>query len=229
MWVMLHCRRHAEILESLKMSFHRILFNAATCTCKSLQLYFVDLLAKQLRTTSLFNSLCIHTICLRRSKDTVRKLAEYRAQLCLLGLRELQKTWDVTNWVLQLFLQFLDQSTAKKLQIATDNDDAVGPPTASGTPRLTAADSESSLTFDQSQMSAQGYTLGRSDDIASQSIAQGLDFSSHLFGTKEAEDFSMFQLQPDLFSGDVFGGGLDQYYSSILPRGDGAMDDSEFQ
>jgi hypothetical protein len=86
--------------------------------------------------------------------------------------------------------------------------------------------------FDPNQFSAQGYALGRSDDLAAQSMAQGLDFSSHLFGTKEAEDFSMFQLQPDLFSGDVFGGGLDQYYSSIEaipPRADGATDESHFQ
>lgn len=39
-----------------------------------------------------------------------------------------------------------------------------------------------------------------------------------------AQDFSMFQLQPDLFSGDVFGGGLDQYYNSVMPRGEGLND-----
>jgi hypothetical protein len=29
----------------------------------------------------------------------------------------------------------------------------------------------------------------------------------------------MFQLQPNLSSGDIFGGGLDQYYTSVPPRG----------
>lgn len=44
------------------------------------------------------------------------------------------------------------------------------------------------------------------------------DFLSHLFSSREAEDFSMFQLQPDLFAGDVFGGGLDHYYHSMISR-----------
>ncbi|RDL38870.1 uncharacterized protein BP5553_03210 [Venustampulla echinocandica] len=183
-------------------------------------------------TTSLFNSLCIHTICLRRSKDTARKLAEYRAQLCLLGLRELQKTWDVTNWVLQLFFQFLDQTTAKKLLLAADNEDPVTQhQSTTGTPRATTLEEGAdpiSLDFDQSQLlSAQGYAVGKSEELARNSF--NLDFASHLFGTKEAEDFSMFQLQPDLFSGDVFGGGLDQYYHSVLPRSDGMGEDNQFR
>ena len=42
---------------------------------------------------------------------------EHRAKLCLLGLRELQRTWDVTNWVLELFFQYLDRSTAARLAV----------------------------------------------------------------------------------------------------------------
>ncbi|OBT82787.1 hypothetical protein VE02_09279 [Pseudogymnoascus sp. 03VT05] len=34
-----------------------------------------------------------------------------------------QKTWDVTNWVLQLFFQFLDNSTAKILH-RVDHEDS---------------------------------------------------------------------------------------------------------
>ena len=168
-------------------------------------------------TTSLFNSLCIHTICLRRSKNTARKLAEYRAQLCLLGLRELQKTWDITNWVLQLFLEFLDQSTAKKLEIAADNDDQP-PQGAEGSPRP-AEPLPSVLNTGQDLALSPAYGFGRANDA---SMNQGLDFASQLFGSKEAEDFSMFQLQPDLFSSDLFRAGLDldQYYNSIQPRGD---------
>ena len=66
-----------------------------------------------------------------------------------------------------------------------------------------------------------GYTLGRGDEMSSLS---GLDYMTDLFGTKEAQDFSMFQLQPDLFSGNAFGGGLDQYYNSVMPRGEGSND-----
>jgi hypothetical protein len=40
-----------------------------------------------------------------------------RATLCLHGIQELQKTWEVTNWVLQLFFQYLDRSTAASLRV----------------------------------------------------------------------------------------------------------------
>ncbi|THC90200.1 hypothetical protein EYZ11_010330 [Aspergillus tanneri] len=48
---------------------------------------------------------------------TTRKLAEHRARLCLLGLQELQKTWDLENWVLDLFFRCLDDSTARTLRL----------------------------------------------------------------------------------------------------------------
>jgi hypothetical protein len=129
-----------------------------------------------------------------------------------LGLRELQKTWDVTNWVLQLFLQFLDQSTAKRLQISTENEEQPIQQTMGISQPTTLETSDTAVEIDQNSITSQGYGLARSDEISRDTISQGLDFASLLFGSKEAEDFSMFQLQPDLFSGDVFGGGLDQYY-----------------
>lgn len=67
--------------------------------------------------TNLFNTLCVHTVHLRRSDGTTRTVAEHRAKLCLLGLKELQKTWEVTNWVLQLFFQYLDRATAERLRV----------------------------------------------------------------------------------------------------------------
>jgi hypothetical protein len=173
-------------------------------------------------TTSLFNSLCIHTICLRRSQNATRKLAEYRAQLCLLGLRELQKTWDVTNWVLQLFLQFLDQSTSKRLQLVADSEDAPAQQPATGSEASPRFADSNDLGLDLTMGGTAGpYSMTRGDDINT----PGLDFASHLFETKELQDFSTWQLQPDLFGGDVFGGGLDQYYNGILPRGEDGLND----
>lgn len=71
--------------------------------------------------TNLFNTLCIHVANLRRSNGVNRTLAEHRAKLCLLGLQELQKTWEVTNWVLQLFFQYLDRETASRLAMEADD------------------------------------------------------------------------------------------------------------
>jgi hypothetical protein len=44
-----------------------------------------------------------------------RRIAEHRAQLCLLCLKEIQKYWRINNTVLDLFLQYLDSSIAKRL------------------------------------------------------------------------------------------------------------------
>ena len=71
--------------------------------------------------TNLFNTLCICVAHLRRSSSITRSIAEHRAKLCLLGLQELQGTWEVTNWVLQLFFQYLDRTTAARLAMEADD------------------------------------------------------------------------------------------------------------
>ncbi|KAG7131282.1 Cutinase transcription factor 1 alpha like protein [Verticillium longisporum] len=65
--------------------------------------------------TSVFAALCIHVICIRRGADVSRRIAETRAQICLLGLKEIQKYWRININVLDLFLQYLDESIAKRL------------------------------------------------------------------------------------------------------------------
>lgn len=52
------------------------------------------------------------------SRTTVRQLAEYRARICLMGLKELRCSWDANNWILQLFYECLDDETAKTLEIS---------------------------------------------------------------------------------------------------------------
>lgn len=44
-----------------------------------------------------------------------RRLAQHRAQICLLGLKEVQKFWRINNTVLDLFLQYLDRPIARRL------------------------------------------------------------------------------------------------------------------
>jgi hypothetical protein len=63
---------------------------------------------------------------------TARKLAEHRAKLCLLGLKELQKSWDLENWVLDLFFRCLDDRTARDLRLADVTVPQSGTPTLSG-------------------------------------------------------------------------------------------------
>ncbi|KAJ5094045.1 hypothetical protein N7456_009906 [Penicillium angulare] len=73
--------------------------------------------------TCLFNALCIHTVNLRRVKGTARLVAEHRAKICLYGLKESQKTWEVTNWILQIFFQYLDRSMARLLDTKEQEDE----------------------------------------------------------------------------------------------------------
>ncbi|KAF5013617.1 hypothetical protein FDECE_378 [Fusarium decemcellulare] len=72
--------------------------------------------------TSLFAALCIHAISIRRGVDVSRRIAEHRAQMCLLGLQEIQKYWKINNNVLDLFLQYLDVSIAQRLHGAAQSD-----------------------------------------------------------------------------------------------------------
>lgn len=82
--------------------------------------------------TNLFNTLCMHTVQLRRTEGPTKTVAVSRARLCLSGLQELQKTWEVTNWILQLFLQYLDRSTAASLRIQQQEDGAAVPTAPTG-------------------------------------------------------------------------------------------------
>ncbi|KAF7455256.1 Cutinase transcription factor 1 alpha [Pyrenophora tritici-repentis] len=88
--------------------------------------------------TNLFNTLCIHVVNFRRSVGIHRTLAEHRAKVCLLGLQELQKTWEVTNWVLQLFFQYLDRETALRLAVEADDGNASQQPDGQASTSTTA-------------------------------------------------------------------------------------------
>lgn len=106
------------ISESTRVEGNRAL-DAATRSTRILE----DLLSQNLvqhgpvhLITNTFSALCIHTIQFGRTSGTARKLAENRAQICLLGLQELQKSWDLENWVLDLFFRCLDDRTARDLQ-----------------------------------------------------------------------------------------------------------------
>ncbi|EEY16881.1 conserved hypothetical protein [Verticillium alfalfae VaMs.102] len=76
---------------------------------------WASLLHLSYKITSVFAALCIHVICIRRGANVSRRIAETRAQMCLLGLKEIQKYWRININVLDLFLQYLDESIAKRL------------------------------------------------------------------------------------------------------------------
>lgn len=65
--------------------------------------------------TSIFAALCIHTADLQRSQGVAKRLAENRARLCLLGLKEIQKYWKINNLVLEMFFKCVDKSVAQRL------------------------------------------------------------------------------------------------------------------
>lgn len=65
--------------------------------------------------TILFNTLCVHTLMSTRTSGLSKSLAEHRARLCFLGLKEMNRRWEMTNWILELFLKYLDRSIARCL------------------------------------------------------------------------------------------------------------------
>ncbi|KAE8422002.1 fungal-specific transcription factor domain-containing protein [Aspergillus pseudocaelatus] len=107
-------------------------------------MFLTGLLHMTYKITHTFSTLCIHTIHCRRTSGTARKLAEHRAKLCLLGLQELQKTWDIENWVLNLFFRCLDDSTARTLRLT----DIVAP---SGQPVTHTENTDRSADADKTQ------------------------------------------------------------------------------
>lgn len=52
---------------------------------------------------------------MKGSTDISRRLAENRAQICLLGLQEIQKYWRINNNILDLFLEHVDVSVSQRL------------------------------------------------------------------------------------------------------------------
>ncbi|KAJ4202221.1 hypothetical protein NW767_006183 [Fusarium falciforme] len=134
--------------------------------------------------TSLFAALCIHAISIRRGVDVSRRIAEHRAQMCLLGLQEIQKYWRINNNVLDLFLQYLDVSIAQRLHGATRSD----------APIHSIADLESGATSEDQQGSADAASPGeRTHDFPTpQTQAQTRVFEDQyfnlLYGPWEGDD-----------------------------------------
>ncbi|KAF2093361.1 hypothetical protein NA57DRAFT_48207 [Rhizodiscina lignyota] len=154
--------------------------------------------------TNLFNTLCIHTISLRRSSGPARAIAEHRAKLCLLGLQELQKTWEVKNGVLQLFFQYLDRSTAAQLRMQDEGKDT-NPPTPGG----------ASLAEQNHNIIPQSHPTGNVLDAA---LASDSPWS---WSTEEANQFLFSQIENDFAFGEGGNGILnwspEDTFGNMLP------------
>lgn len=135
--------------------------------------------------------------------------------------------------MLQLYFEFLDQSITKRLQ-PVDNEEAPAAPRNNDsishhspvTIHNAAAARDFTVPAEAREQTFSNFELysGR-QSIQARHRIDGLDFASDLFSSQEAEDFSMFQLQPDLFAGDMFGGGLDHYYNFMIPRTSASAED----
>lgn len=173
--------------------------------------------------TNLFNSLCIHTLRLRRSLEKQegprRAISEHQARICLLGLGELQKTWGVENWLLQLFFYYLDESTASRLQV-----DDLG----TGGDRLPVLPDDIDQ---QEQGMIGGMPQRRLQTIASQSdvetMGQDTNYKRSSWSIEEINNFLYSQIE----SGFTFGEGnllnLDSEDSPHYNMGANNMDDTQ--
>lgn len=156
--------------------------------------------------TCLFNSLCIHTICLRRSNDIGRQVVEKRAQICLLGLQEMKKSGGVNNWILKLYFEHIENPFKKRLQVE-DNASNLGQRNHD----FENFDGASSvITQSQRALPSDLSAHLRADPLSSV-------WSSAFFNSKAAENFSLYQLEPTLFDGETFGFDFDPYMNPAAP------------
>lgn len=152
--------------------------------------------------TNLFNTLCIHVVNFRRSSGINRTLAEHRAKLCLLGLQELQKTWEVTNWVLQLFFHYLDRDTASRLTMEAD--DLGNPNIATQTPSNAYASPAHQVSLQQSADGTTTSCNALQTGIVTPSTTSPKPWSWTL---DEADQYLFTQIENDFAFGE---GGLQQ-------------------
>lgn len=148
--------------------------------------------------SSSFSVLCMHTIHLRRSQGFNRRVAEQRAQVCIFALKELQKTWDINNWVLQLFFRYLDNSIATKLHIPEDEDSS-----------STSAHTQNGPTFGSAADEAQGQDVVT--DLANLNPNLPND------GARSGEPHPYFTFPADTFRTMSYDEGFDQYFGPARP------------
>lgn len=168
--------------------------------------------------TNLFNTLCIHVAHLRRSNGVTQTIAEHRAKLCLLGLQELQRTWEVTNWVnspniaattanlsqvLQLFFRYLDRTTAGRL--AMEADDA-GVISAASAAHSLVPNTPSAQPTDGDADAFEASGTGRADTLASRGDLESA-ITPWSWTTDEANQFLFAQIENNFAFGE--GGMLD--------------------
>lgn len=153
--------------------------------------------------TNLFNTLCIHVANLRRATGIGRTLAEHRAKLCLLGLQELQKTWEVTNWVLQLFFQYLDRETAARLAVEADD---VG--LSSAASRRTSEQGESSAMAQQIPRAVGTRTSNASMALQQSTATPELTPTPWSWTMDEQNQYLFTQIENDFAFGE---GGMQQW------------------
>ncbi|KAF2114277.1 cutinase transcription factor 1 alpha [Lophiotrema nucula] len=165
--------------------------------------------------TALFNSLCIHVTHLRRAKGINSTIAEHRAKVCLLGLQELQQTWEFTNWILQLFFQYLDRTTVSRLEMEAGGGKLVSRGT---TKAKTTMPPPSSTNADPA---ASEPTLGNLAAEAARSNGDefSLGQSPWSWTTDEANQYLFTQIENDFAFGE---GGLlpwspDELLGSMMP------------
>lgn len=71
---------------------------------------------------TLFAALSVHLITILRPDPVRRELAENRSRQCMLGLKELSRSWPVGGWVLRLFSHIMEIFTGNTFDIACSED-----------------------------------------------------------------------------------------------------------
>ena len=114
-----------------------------------------------------------------------------------MGLKELRKTWDVDNWILRLFFRHMETPITKRLRTLGDDDSPVRQRSPSPGGNASTAGSRGNL----ARTEGANAFLPQIFDEPAESDLFDFDWTSasQFFNSKEAEDFSLFQLGSNPF------------------------------
>ncbi|KAK5995337.1 Cutinase transcription factor 1 beta [Cladobotryum mycophilum] len=115
--------------------------------------------------SAVFSALCIHTMNIRRRTGVPRRIAEHRAETCLLCLKEVQRYWRINNKLLDLFLQYLDRSTMARLSHPDTTENEGGAEAGKSDPATSMPNNASSSSPPQGEASVDSTQSNLQDNL----------------------------------------------------------------
>lgn len=162
-----------------------------------------------------FAALSIHIMSIRRSSDEVsKKLADHRAQMCMLGLTEMQEPWPCGGWILRVFVRMMEkvknQGTANAVRaISQKRDNSVA--------NIQNSNMESSIEFQNQTGQEVLMPVDTAHGGDSEMGSSGMGLEGQIDSGQFSIDDGSFMLNMVNEADYFFPGDLGQDFSSQIP------------